>query len=115
MLYLAQVFIVLIDLTTATVIFFLSFAQPFLHFFFLRIHADEFFLIGLRTGCNGLGFFFVLLKFFSIDTDAICTLFQALLLETNLLFHALHSILLLVEENILFIEVGRFLAEQFIL
>src|SRR5260221_14147394 len=115
MLYLTQVFVELIDFTASAIILFFGFTQSFLHLLLLRVHSDEFLIIVLRSGCNGLGFFLVLLELFRIKGDAIGALLQAVLLETNLLLHALHSILLLVEENILLIEIGRLLAEQFIL
>src|SRR5258708_25764920 len=115
MLYLTQVFVELIDFTASAIILFFRFTQSLLHLLLLRVHTDEFFIIVLRSGCNGLGFFLVLLELFRIKGDAIGALLQTLLLETTLLLHALHPVFLLMEENVLLIEIGRLLAEQFIL
>src|SRR6478735_10431270 len=97
----AQVFFKLIDLTPTRVIFFFSFTEPFLHVFLLYIHSNEVLITVLCSLDDDFYFIFVLLQLFGVGSHTLSTLIHRLLLEANFLLHALYSILLLMEEDVL--------------
>ena len=84
-----------------------------LHFIFLCIQSDEFFIACSSIFKDGPDFVFVVFQFNGVGTKALIALLYCFLFETNFLLKAFNAIGLLMKENVLFIKGARFLFQQF--